>query len=205
MSASITALEDERRELLGEVRQLGDFRPDSISTIQGRCGEPACRCHQPGQPPPGPHFRLTRKVRGKTVSETFSSPAARRKAPREVGQFHRFQQLCGALLASNEKICRRRPVEEQDCSPAQQEKKRPRPSGNKSARRQTSCGGCSSPPGASREAGIWKPWRWPPEPLYTKRVRRCWSSYSLANRPRKQSAPAAALSWPVTVRCARTR
>ena len=123
MSTSITALEDERRELLRQIMQLGDFRPGSISTIQGRCGKPACRCHQPGQPPHGPHFRLTRKVRGKTVSETFSSPAARRKAQREVDQFHRFQQLCGALLAINEKICRGRPVEEEDSSPTQQEKK----------------------------------------------------------------------------------
>ena len=135
MSTSITALEDERRELLHQVMQLGDFRPGSISTIQGRCGKPACRCHQPGQPPHGPHFRLTRKVRGKTVSETFSSPAARRKAQREVDQFHRFQQLCGALIAINEKICRWRPVEEEDSSPAQQEKKRSRPSSKRSAGR----------------------------------------------------------------------
>ena len=101
MSASKTALEDERRELLRQVMQLGGFRPGSISTIQGRCGEPACRCHQPGQPPHGPHFRLTRKVRGKTVSETFSSPAVRRKAQREVGQFHRFQHFYWALTPRN--------------------------------------------------------------------------------------------------------
>ena len=131
MSTSITALENERHELLRQIMQLGDLRTGSISTIQGRCGKPACRCHQPGQPPHGPYFRLTRKVRGKTVSETFSSPAARRKTQREVDQFHHFQQLCAALIAVSEKICRLRPVEEEEAAPTAQEKKQPQRSTRK--------------------------------------------------------------------------
>ena len=30
--------------------------------------------------------------------------------------------------------------------------------------------GCSSPPDARSRAGIGRPWRWAPEPLYTERV-----------------------------------
>jgi hypothetical protein len=42
---------------------------------------------EPGSAGHGPNFRLTRKVAGKTVTETFASPAALRKAQREVAEF----------------------------------------------------------------------------------------------------------------------
>ncbi|MGH9792209.1 MAG: DUF6788 family protein [Candidatus Acidiferrales bacterium] len=108
---------------------MGDFRSGSISTIQGRCGKPNCHCHQPGQPGHGPNYRLTRKVNGKTLSESFSSATHLRKAQREVEAFHRFRQLSQQLLEVNEKICRARPVED-TLSP--RGKKRPKRSSRKS-------------------------------------------------------------------------
>jgi hypothetical protein len=72
---------------------------------------------------------LTRKVDGKTVSETFSSPAELRTAQREVDAFHRFRELSRELLDVNEAICRARLVED---SGSTQEKKRPLPSKRKS-------------------------------------------------------------------------
>ncbi|MGH8335754.1 MAG: hypothetical protein ACRETL_02765, partial [Gammaproteobacteria bacterium] len=77
-----------------------------------------------------PHVRLTRRVQGKTVSETFSSPAALRKAQREVGEFHTFQALSETLIEVNEKICQSRPVEEEK-ELSEAEKKRPRRSGKR--------------------------------------------------------------------------
>jgi hypothetical protein len=122
-------LEQQRSEILTQILQLGDFRSGSITAINGRCGKPNCHCHQPGQPAHGPNFRLTRKVDGKTVSESFPSATALRKAQREVEAFHRFRQLSQALLEVNEKICRARPVEE---SLSPQEKKRRKRSVRKS-------------------------------------------------------------------------
>jgi hypothetical protein len=120
---SLASLEQKRSGILTQIQRLGDFRSGSITSIQGRCGKPNCRCHQPNQPGHGPNFRLTRKVNGKTVSESFSSVAELRKAQREVEAFHRFRQLSQELLEVNEKICRARPAED-TLSP--QEKKRPR-------------------------------------------------------------------------------
>jgi hypothetical protein len=132
LSDSLSALELQRADILAQILALGDFRSGSISTIQGRCGKPNCRCHQPGQPGHGPNFRLTRKVNGKTVSESFSSAPQLRKAQREVEAFHRFRQFSQQLLEVNEKICRARPVED-TLSP--QEKKRPKRSSKKSRAR----------------------------------------------------------------------
>lgn len=126
---SLNTLEQRRSDILSRILQLGDFRSGSITAIQGRCGKSNCRCHQPGQPGHGPNFRLTRKVDGKTISESFSSAAELRKAQREVEAFHRFRQLSQELLGVNEKICRARPVEE---ALSAEEKKRRKRSAKKS-------------------------------------------------------------------------
>ena len=129
MPESLAALEQQRSSILTRFLELGDFRSGSVTAIHGRCGKPTCHCHQPNQPGHGPNFRLTRKVHGKSVSETFSSAAELRKAQREVEAFHRFQQLSQELLEVNEKICRARPIAD-TLSP--EEKKRRKPSIRKS-------------------------------------------------------------------------
>jgi len=107
---SLAGLEQQRSGILTQILQLGDFRSGSITAINGRCGKPNCHCHQPNQPGHGPNFRLTRKIDGKTVIESFSSAAELRKAQREVEAFHRFRQLSQDLLEVNQRICRVRPV-----------------------------------------------------------------------------------------------
>lgn len=129
MPESLVALEQQRSAILSRIVDVGDFRGGSITAISGRCGKPECHCHQPDQPGHGPNFRLTRKVNGKTVSETFASPIELRKAQREVEAFHRFRELSRELLGVNEKICRARPVED---TLTPQEKKRRKRSGRKS-------------------------------------------------------------------------
>jgi len=129
MPESLIDLEQQRSAIVQQMLRLPDFRSGSITATRGTCGKPTCRCHQPNQPGHGPNWRLTRKVEGKTVTETFATPVELRKAQREVEAFHRFRQLAQRLLDVNEKICRVRPVEE---SLTPQEKKRRRPSSRKS-------------------------------------------------------------------------
>jgi len=110
--------------VLAEISELGDFRPGSISATSGRCGTPSCHCHQPDDPGHGPNSRLTYKVDGKTVTESFPSAAAQRKAEREVAGFRKYQDLSRTLIETNEKICRARPVE--DTLTPQEKKRRKR-------------------------------------------------------------------------------
>jgi len=123
---SLATLEQQRSALLAQILELGDFRSGSITAISGPCGKSNCHCHQPGQPGHGPNYRLTRKVDGKTVSETFASSAELLKAQREVAAFHRFRELSRDLLEVNEKICHARPVE--DTLTPQEKKRRKRSS-----------------------------------------------------------------------------
>ena len=122
MAESLADLEDHRAEVQLQIAHLGDMRAGSITTTGGRCGNSNCHCHREGDPGHGPYYRLTRKVNGKTITETFSSVAALAKAQREVAERERFRQLSEELLDVNEQICSLRPVEES--SPSAQEKKR---------------------------------------------------------------------------------
>jgi hypothetical protein len=122
MSDSLLDLESRRTAVQSQIAQLGDMRSGSITGTGGRCGNPNCHCHQAGDPGHGPYYRLTRKVNGKTFTETFPSPASLSKAQREVAERQRFRDLSDQLLDVNEQICQLRPVE--DLSASAQEKKR---------------------------------------------------------------------------------
>lgn len=122
MPDSLSALEMQRADIQQQIAQLGDMRAGSITTTGGRCGNQRCHCHEKGDPGHGPFYRLTRKVNGKTVTETFFTPAALRKAQSEITEYHRFRELSRDLLEINEKICRARPVAD---TLTPDEKKRP--------------------------------------------------------------------------------
>ena len=124
MSPSLAALEANRSQLLQQFLSLGDLRPGSITAVARSCGKPTCHCAQPDDPGHDPQFRLTRRLDGKTVTESFPSPTALRKAQREVAEFHRLQQLSTELVAVNQQICGLRPVEEHPQGWTAQEKKR---------------------------------------------------------------------------------
>lgn len=126
-----TAIGD-RSTLLRQICELGDFQPGSITGAVRRCGKPGCHCAKPSDPGHGPHFQLTQKIGGKTVTQNLPSQAALRKAESEVAEFRRFQSLTSQLVDINRTVCRLRPVEE---SLTPEEKKRRKPSGGKSRAR----------------------------------------------------------------------
>lgn len=124
MPDDLVTLETERSELLESFLGLGDLRPGCITAVARRCGKPSCHCAKANDSGHDPQFRLTRRLAGKTVTETFANPAALRKAQQEVAEFHRFQKLSRELVALNEKICRLRPVEPKRGGWTAEEKKR---------------------------------------------------------------------------------
>src|SRR5437868_13589899 len=130
MTDPLLPLVDDRTTLLRQIAELGDFQPVSITSATRRCGSPACHCAKPNDPGHGPHFQLTQKVDGKTVTQNLPSLASVRKAESEIAGFRRFQALTGELIDVNRKICRLRPIEQTEQT--SQEKKRRRRSNKKS-------------------------------------------------------------------------
>jgi len=120
----LSALEAERSQILRQISTLGDLRPGSISAVVRRCGKPTCHCAKPNDPGHDPQLRLTRKVDGKTVAESFAAPADFHKAQGEIHEYQRLQKLCADLVDVNERICRLRPVRKQPEKWSAEEKKR---------------------------------------------------------------------------------
>ena len=106
MPDSLADLEQQRAAVLRQISELQVFRPGSITGTGGRCGNPRCHCHRPDDPGHRPHPRLTYKVNGKTVTESFRAPADQRKAEREIEAFRRYRQLERSFVEVNEMICR---------------------------------------------------------------------------------------------------
>jgi hypothetical protein len=128
MSEPLATLEQKRTALLRQISELGDFRPGSITGTGGRCGNHNCHCHRSNDAGHAPHPRLTYKLNGKTVTESFATPAAQRKAEAEIEAFRKYQELSRSFVGVNEQICRARPVEE---TLTPEEKKRRKPSSRK--------------------------------------------------------------------------
>ncbi|SRR6266545_2115400 len=121
MTDPLSTVIDDRSTLLRQICELGDFQPGSITSAVRRCGKPGCHCAKSSDPGHGPHFQLTQKIAGKTVTQNLPSQAALRKAEKEIAEFRRFQSLSSQLVEVNRKVCRLRPVEE---TLTPQEKKR---------------------------------------------------------------------------------
>ena len=130
MPDTISVLIDQRSALLRQLSELGDFQPGSISSPTRKCGKPGCHCAKPRDPGHGPHYQLTHKVAGKTVTQNLPSPAAIRKAESEIGEYRKFQSLTVDLVEINRKICGLRPLEQAEHTA--QEKKRRKLSNGKS-------------------------------------------------------------------------
>ena len=131
MPEPLSSLIEERSNLLRQVVELGDFQPGSISSPTRKCGKPGCHCAQPDDHGHGPHFQLTQKVEGKTVTQNLPSTEAVRKAENEIAEYRRFQALSNELVDVNRKICRLRPIEQ--TKQTDQEKKQRKSSNKRSA------------------------------------------------------------------------
>jgi hypothetical protein len=126
MGESINGMERRRRAVAEEISGLGDLRPGSVTAIHKKCGKAGCCCTGAEHPGHGPHWRLTYKSGGRSLSESLTGPAIA-KAEREIAEFRRFQELSREFVDLSARICRARPVE----SGRHEEKKRRKPSSKK--------------------------------------------------------------------------
>ena len=71
MRDEVEALEARRKELYGELEQLGDFRPGMISVNYRKCGKKNCACAGRGHPGHGPQYLWNSTFGGKSAAENL--------------------------------------------------------------------------------------------------------------------------------------
>src|SRR2546428_8536248 len=98
MPDSVHELERRRADIVQKIAGLGDLRPGSITTTQGKCGKPTCHCAEAEHPGHGPHWRLTYKAEGGTHTQRLPSGQERKEAETEVAEILRLPQLKRGLL-----------------------------------------------------------------------------------------------------------
>lgn len=69
-------LDKEYKQLLEELKQIGEFRRGSINIQFRKCGKPRCACTKKGHPGHGPRTTLTYKKDGKTRTTNLPTSAA---------------------------------------------------------------------------------------------------------------------------------
>lgn len=126
MGESIQTLERRRQEIAQQIANLGDLRPGSVTAIRKKCGKAGCCCTREDHPGHGPHWRLTYKSGGRSLSESLTGSAIA-KAEREIAEFRKFQDLSREFVDLSMQICRARPAG----AGAPEEKKRPKRSSRK--------------------------------------------------------------------------
>lgn len=114
MSDELEALEARRKELYGELEQLGDFRPGLISVNYRKCGKRNCACARRGHPGHGPQYLWNSTFGGKSAAQNLPLGPRLEKATKEIATYQRFLQLTKEIVEVNQKICRLRPTDEID-------------------------------------------------------------------------------------------
>ena len=104
-STDLTALQQQRDELRGQLSQIGEMRPGSLVARFRKCGKPTCHCAKKGAPGHGPCHSLTWPVAGKTVTRIIPAGAALEQTRQHLEEYHRFRQLVQQLLSVSEQIC----------------------------------------------------------------------------------------------------
>lgn len=97
-------LAEKKEQILEQITQIALFRPGSLVERYRKCGKPYCHCSQPGERGHGPSYSLTRSVKGKTITKIIPKEEVE-ETKQQIQEYHRFQNLIGELVNTNETIC----------------------------------------------------------------------------------------------------
>ncbi len=103
----IPTLEARRDQILGQLATIGDLSSGSLGSRRLRCGNPRCRCKQPGEVGHGPYWYLTRKIGGKSVACSIA-PSLLESVRRQMAEHKRFRALTGELVEVSDQLSRAR-------------------------------------------------------------------------------------------------
>lgn len=112
MTDDLKFFEVKKDELYQRLASFGDFRPGNISVTFGKCGKKKCICHQKGHPGHGPRYLWSTTRKGKSLAQHLRLGPELDQVRQQVEEGRHFQEWYQEVIATNEQICRLRPVPE---------------------------------------------------------------------------------------------
>ena len=105
--ADIASLEDRRRELLDAIAGIGPLRAGSLKSRYRKCGKPGCHCAADGDAGHGPHWSVSRLVKGRMHSRAVPAEAVA-ETRRQIAECRRLRTLAAELVEVGDAISERR-------------------------------------------------------------------------------------------------
>jgi len=81
MTAPTPQDEHRRQAILELITELGFCLPGTLTERHTRCSSPGCHCRSDPPTLHGPYYSWTRKINGKTVTQTLTPEQAKRYGP----------------------------------------------------------------------------------------------------------------------------
>jgi len=104
MGNILDTLQEQKKTILQQIDELGDFRQGSLSPRYRKCGKPYCHCAQDGSKGHGPLWMITRSKSGKTTSKAIPIEKVDTTF-KQINTFHQFQGLVREYIETNIKLC----------------------------------------------------------------------------------------------------
>ena len=104
MENILNTLQEQKKIILQQIDELGDFRQGSLSPRYRKCGKPYCHCAQEGSKGHGPLWMITRSLNGKTTSKAIPIEKVDTTF-KQINTFHQFQGLVREYIETNIKLC----------------------------------------------------------------------------------------------------
>ena len=96
-----------RDEIRKALADIGDLRPGSLKSRYRKCGKPNCRCTREGDPGHGPHWSLSRLVKGRMHSRAIPADALE-ETRQQVDECRRLRELTRELIEVSDSLCQAR-------------------------------------------------------------------------------------------------
>jgi hypothetical protein len=110
----MTRFEDQTTDMLAARRDdlargladAADFTPGTLQEEWGRCGKPACHCHDEDDPGHGPRYSVMRYEQGRPVKRKVPARLAE-QARERTEAWAAFKSVCAELADVNAELSRR--------------------------------------------------------------------------------------------------
>ena len=103
-SSDLDSLLRRRDAIRRQLASIGELRPGSLTSRYRRCGKSYCRCAREGDPGHGPHWFLSRMVKGKMHCRGIPRRALD-DTQRQVAECRRLRDLTRELMEVSDTIC----------------------------------------------------------------------------------------------------